>query len=550
MRIFLFIILSINILSVNAQDRKYKTDLNYVEKPKLVVGIVVDQMRWDFLYRFYERYSKKGGFKRMLHEGFSFDNTFIPYMPTVTGCGHASIYTATVPAIHGIVGNNWPDKKEGALIYCSEDKNVTGVGTLAKTGQMSPRNMLTTSICDELKLATNFRSKVVGVALKDRGSILPAGFSADAAYWYEPKSGNWISSSFYMNRLPEWVNAFNSDKMADKYYALGWNTLYDINTYGQSTKDNQDYAGTPFGNEQKGFPYSLNKFIGNNYDAIIKTPYGNSITISFAREAIKNEKLGADEITDFLAISFSSPDYIGHNFGPNSIEIEDNYLRLDHDLGVFFDFLDSTIGKSNYLSFLTADHGVAHVPSFLQKHKIPSGWLDDQQIADTLNKILMIKYGSDKLVQYIHNYQIYLHHPLMDSLKLSREDLIDAIIGILKKEKGIDRVFELDEMMELPLPLTVREQIVNGYHPDRSGDIQIILKPGWIDGGKTGTTHGLWNPYDSHIPLLWYGWKIPKGSSSEQVYMTDIAATVSALLHIQMPSGSIGKSLAPIIYRK
>ncbi|MFN5335176.1 MAG: alkaline phosphatase PafA [Bacteroidota bacterium] len=547
MRFFIALILSLVTISANTQTTQKKSETKLAGRPKLVVGIVIDQMRWDFLYRFHDRYSTKGGFKRMMYEGFSFDNTFIPYMPTVTGCGHASIYTGTVPAINGIVGNNWPDRKEGRMVYCSEDKNVNGVGTNASSGQMSPRNMLSTSVCDELKLATNFKSKVIGVAMKDRGSILPAGHSADAAYWYESKSGNWISSTHYLDRLPEWVNKFNDSKFPDFYYKKGWNTLYDIQTYHQSTKDNKDYAGSPFGKDQKGFPYNLQNFIGNNYDPILKTPHGNSLTLSFAKEAIRNESLGSDEITDFLAISFSSPDYIGHIFGPNSIEIEDNYIRLDQELGAFFDYLDATIGKGNYLCFLTADHGVAHVPEFLKQHNIPGGVIDDKKITDTLNTFLKQKYGGDKLIYYLHNYQLYVNHERIDSLGISTEDVYTDIINFCHGIEGIDRIFELDEVMETPLPVSVREQIVNGYHPKRSGDLQVILKPGWIDGSKTGTTHGLWNPYDSHIPLLWYGWKIPKGASTREVYMTDIAVTVSALLHIQMPSGSIGKSLISLM---
>lgn len=542
--IFVFILLFTNI---HAQSVSAKKNGNVVSRPKLVVGIVIDQMRWDYLYRYYERYSPNGAFKRMLNEGFSFDQTMIPYMPTITGSGHASIYTGTVPAINGIVGNHWPDRKDGKMIYCTEDKNVRSVGTSSSAGQMSPRNMLTTSVCDELKLATNFKSRVIGVSLKDRGSIFPAGHSADAAYWYEPKSGNWISSSHYLNDLPNWVNVFNSKKMADKYYQSGWHTLYNIQTYQQSTLDNKDYAGSPFGKEQQSFPYELKKFTGKDYEAIIKTPYGNSITISFAKEAITNEKLGADEITDFLAISFSSPDYIGHAFGPNSIEVEDNYLRLDQELGDFFEFLDARIGKGNYLSFLTSDHGVAHVPAFLEEHKIPGGVMDINNLTDSLNQNIKNKFGSERLIQDIHNYQIFLNHKVVDSLSISQSDLITEIMYLLKKEKSIDRVIEFDEIMETPLPHYIREHIVNGYYPQRCGDIQIILKPAWVDVGKKGTSHGVWNPYDSHIPLLWYGWKIPKGSSAAQVYLTDIAATVSALLHIQMPNGSIGHSLVPMM---
>jgi hypothetical protein len=518
-----------------------------IERPRLVVGIVIDQMRWDYLYRFHHRYQKDGGFRRMMERGFSFENTVIPYAPTVTGCGHATIYTGTVPAIHGITGNAWWDIQKNKQVNCVEDKSVKTVGGISSAGEMSPRNMLTTSISDELKLATNFRSKVIGIALKDRGSILPAGHSADAAYWYESKSGRFISSGFYMDSLPVWVNNFNKAKWVDEYYQKGWELIDRPDAYVQSTGDQQWYEAQPFGKDQSLFPYDLKRFIGKDYDAILKTPYGNTLTFSFAKQAVEAEQLGKDSIPDFLAISFSSPDYIGHAFGPNSMEIEDTYVRLDKELGEFFDYLDQKIGKEKYLCFLSADHGVAHVPGFLSENKIPAGLVDDRRIMDTLNFMLDQQYNCGNIILHTNNYQIGLNHSKIDSLALDEGKIIEKIINYVKGVDGIERVFELSELMEEPLPAKLRESIANGYHPQRSGDIQMIFRSGWIDGGNTGTTHGLWNPYDSHIPLLWYGWNIPQGSTTEEVYMTDIAATVAALLKIQMPSGCIGKSLIPFM---
>jgi predicted AlkP superfamily pyrophosphatase or phosphodiesterase len=518
-----------------------------IERPRLVVGIVIDQMRWDYLYRFHHRYQKDGGFRRMMERGFSFENTVIPYAPTVTGCGHATIYTGTVPAIHGITGNAWWDIQKNKQVNCVEDKSVKTVGGISSAGEMSPRNMLTTSISDELKLTTNFRSKVIGIALKDRGSILPAGHSADAAYWYESKSGRFISSGFYMDSLPVWVNNFNKAKWVDEYYQKGWELIDRPDAYVQSTGDQQWYEAQPFGKDQSLFPYDLKRFIGKDYDAILKTPYGNTLTFSFAKQAVEAEQLGKDSIPDFLAISFSSPDYIGHAFGPNSMEIEDTYVRLDKELGEFFDYLDQKIGKEKYLCFLSADHGVAHVPGFLSENKIPAGLVDDRRIMDTLNFMLDQQYHCGNIILHTNNYQIGLNHSKIDSLDLDEGKIIEKIINYVKGVDGIERVFELSELMEEPLPAKLRESIANGYHPQRSGDIQMIFRSGWIDGGNTGTTHGLWNPYDSHIPLLWYGWNIPQGSTTEEVYMTDIAATVAALLKIQIPSGCIGKSLIPFM---
>jgi hypothetical protein len=531
-----------------AQTKTTTSSPASLNRPKLVVGIVIDQMRWDYLYRYYDRYAADGGFKRFLNQGFSCENTLIPYVPTVTACGHTCIYTGSVPAINGIVGNGWFDPQRQKSVYCTEDSSVSAVGTAAGVaGAMSPRNMLVTSVCDELRLATNFRSKVIGVAIKDRGGILPAGHTANAAYWYDSRSGNWITSTYYMKELPQWVQQFNASKPADKYYDLGWNTLYPINTYVQSTADEKSYEGTPLGADQKKFPYDLKKFKGTNYGAIASTPYGNSITTDMAKAAITHEQLGADNITDFLAVSYSTTDYIGHAFGPNSIEQEDDFLRLDKDLGSFFSFLDSKVGKGQYLVFLSADHAVAHVPGFSKENKLPGGLAASSRWNQDLGKILQEKYGHAQLIRNSSNHQLYLNHHLIDSLKLDEEAVKKTIIRYLEKQPEIGQVFALDNLMQVPLNATLREMVANGYNQHLGGDIQILLQAGYMEGGATGTTHSAWNPYDAHIPLLFYGWNIKPGKTNRETYMTDIAPTIAALLRIQMPSGSVGKVIGEVM---
>ncbi len=516
-----------------------------LQRPKLVVGIVVDQMRWDYLYRYYDRYAANGGFKRMLNQGFSCENTLIPYAPTVTAPGHTSIYTGTVPAIHGIAGNLWWDNEQQREVYCTEDKTVQTVGSTTAAGLQSPRNMLVTTICDELRMATNFQSKVIGIAIKDRGGILPAGHSANAAYWFDAATGNWITSTYYMTDLPQWAKDLNAKKLVDKYFEKGWSTLYPANTYLQSTADDKPYENKALG---AGFPYDLKKFIGKNYNVISTTPYGNTFTIDMAKAALEGEKLGADAITDFLAVSFSSPDYIGHGFGPNSIEQEDDFLRLDQDLGDFLTYLDTKIGQGQYTVFLSADHGVANVPEFMLENKLPGGRFTEATVVEQMNQKLKDKFGQGDIVLLISNYQILLNNKQISDSKLNREEIIKWVISYLSKQNGIARVFELEKMMETPLPLKEKEMLINGYYPPRGGDIQIILQPGWIENyTNLTTTHGLWNPYDAHIPLLWYGWGINKGKTNRETYMTDIAPTVAALLRIQMPSGTIGKVISEVI---
>lgn len=516
-------------------------DPRVMQRPKLVVGLVIDQMRWDYLYRYYNRYAKDGGFRRLLSQGFSCENTLIPYTPTVTACGHSSIYTGSVPAINGITGNDWWDYKRSQMVYCTSDETVNTIGYTGTAGQMSPRNLLVTTIGDELRMASNFKSKVIGIALKDRGAILPAGHSANGAYWYNAKTGEWISSSYYMNELPLWVKELNAKKLVDTYFAQDWKTLFPVDTYEQSTPDEVDWENKPFGATAKGFPYNLNQFIGKNYGILPVTPYGNTYTFEMAKASIAGEKLGTDSITDLLAISLSSPDYIGHSFGPNSVEEEDNFLRLDKDLGDFLNYLDKQIGKGNYLLFLSADHGVSHVPSFLNEHKIPAGSVNSKKMEDELIKLLKDKFRVDSLLIGLINYQVFLDRDLIRTSNLNRDSIYKTVIDYLLQQPGIARAFALDALNETTLNPSIRRAVENGYYPPRSGDIQIINLPQWIEGfeGK-GTTHGVWNPYDAHIPLLWFGWHITSGVSNREVYMTDIAATLAAMLHIQMPSGSVG----------
>jgi predicted AlkP superfamily pyrophosphatase or phosphodiesterase len=505
-------------------------------------------MRWDYLYRYYERYDANGGFKRMLNNGFSCENTLIPYAPTVTACGHTSIYTGSVPAINGISGNYWWEKGLMKPVYCTEDGSVNTVGSSSALGKMSPKNMLVTTICDELRLATNFRSKVVGIAIKDRGGILPAGHSANAAYWYDNTVGDWITSTYYMNELPKWVTNFNNQKSVDKYYEQGWNLLYPATTYIQSTADEKKYEGKPFGAQM---PYDLKKFIGKNYGLISATPSGNTFTAEFAKAAITGEELGADDITDFLAVSFSSPDYIGHTFGPNSMEAEDGFLRLDKELGSLLDFLDTKVGKDQYTVFLSADHGVTQVPEFMQENKLPAGRVPMSAIVSNLNLAVKEKFNIDTVIVSDENYQLHLNHGKIELAKVNKDELLQWMVDRLSAEPAIARAFALKDLNTVPLPSRIRTMLNNGYNPRRNGDIQLILLPQHIEAysatSATGTTHGLWNPYDAHIPLLWYGWGIKQGKTNKETYMTDIAPTIAAMLRIQMPSGCVGHVIEDVM---
>jgi len=543
------LIFSISIFSIaltSAQTKKPSTTQPKafpaeVVRPKLVVGLVVDQMRWDYLYRYYNRYTN-GGFKRLINEGFSVENTFIPYTPTYTACGHTCIYTGSVPAVHGIIGNDWYDPETKKNVYCTEDSSVSTVGsTPSSEGNMSPKNMLTTTITDELRLATNFRGKVIGISLKDRGSILPAGHAANAAYWYQGSTGNWITSTYYMKEVPAWIADYNKLKLANKFYAKNWETLYPMNTYVNSTADEKAYEG-----KSSTFPHQLTQNIDKNFDAIRSTPYGNTITLDLAKLAILSEDLGQDNITDFLAVSCSSTDYVGHAYGPNSVEAEDTYLRLDKDFEEFFNYLDKKVGKGNYTVFLTADHGAAHVPGFMQENKLPSGVVSDRDIANKLNAYLNDKFKVNNVVLRSQNNQIIFDHDKTDKGDVSFDVIKSASVEFLKRLDGFQNAVDIAKISQSTLQEIQKKMITNGYNARRSGDIYYVLQPNWFNGSSTGTTHGNWNPYDSHIPLVFMGWGIKAGASNKTHYMTDIAPTLAALLHIQMPNGNVGEPITEI----
>ena len=538
--LFCFVLLSVSVKGF-AQKQE-----NSVPRPKLVVGLVVDQMRWDYLYRFYDRYTE-GGFKRLLREGFNCENTQINYVPTVTAIGHATIYTGSVPAIHGIAGNDFIVNATGREMYCTEDPTVQTVGSPSKAGEMSPRNMFTSTIADELKLATNFRSKAIGVALKDRGSILPAGHAADAAYWYDSRTGNFITSTYYMKELPAWVQKFNDQKLPAKYLSKDWNTLYDIKTYVQSTADDNAYEGSWGDKTRPVFPVATSKMFEKDFDIIRVTPYGNTLTAEMAKAAVVNEQLGQRGVTDFLAVSFSSPDYVGHKFGINAIETEDTYLRLDKDLADFFTFLDTKIGKGKYTLFLTADHAAAHNISFLVDNKIPSARFSGSSLQRSLNSKLEEKFGAKNLVLSMSNYQVHLNYRAMDSMSLDESAVGDLIVAALLRDTNISFAANMHNIGKAVVPAEIRERMINGYNAERSGSIFFALKPAMSSSGSTGTSHGVWNPYDSHIPLIWMGWGIKRGKTFRQVGMTDIAPTIAALLRIQEPNGCIGKPITEIV---
>ncbi len=549
MRLFLILFSLVFFVSCKAQNTVAQetitnTQTTLAENPKLVVGIVVDQMRYDYLTRFYNKFGE-GGFKRLINYGFNCKNTHYNYIPTFTGPGHASIYTGTTPKYHGIIANNWYDKVIKDQVYCVNDNNYDPVGTEDKYSQVSPGRMYVTTVSDELRLHTQKKGKVIGIALKDRGAVLPAGHAANGAYWFQGKDeGNWVTSTFYTNRLPNWVEKFNNSDIAESYFKI-WNTFYDISTYTESGPDLNNFEGGFKGKETATFPYNLEilKNTNKGYDILKATPFGNSLTTDFALAALDGENLGQDDITDMLAVSYSSTDYVGHNFGVNSKEIEDTYIRLDKDLERFFNALDVKVGKGNYTVFLTADHAAVEVPSYLQSQKIPAGYYDLNDFKTKLNEFLTKTYGASDLLENASNFQVFLNRDKLSLLGLDLQLVQQAVVNEIISYNNIDKAYTATSMSNTSFNQGVELLLQNGYNQKRSGDVLAVLDPAYISYSITGSTHGSGQSYDTHVPLLFYGQGIKKGSTLKHVNITDIAPTISALLGVSYPNAVTGKPL-------
>lgn len=474
-----------------------------VERPKLVVGLIVDQMRWDYLYYYYDKYGE-GGIKRILNEGFSCDNQMINYVSTVTGAGHASAYTGAVPATNGIVSNDF--YMDGRRIYCCDDPNVKGVGTTSKAGNMSPRNMIATTIGDMLRQATDFKAKVIGVALKDRAAILPAGHAANAAYWYDKSVAGFITSTYYMDKLPDWTKKFNRQ--------LGFKVGVDLKT----------------------------------------SPSGVTATFQLAEAAMHAENLGQNGTTDMLCVSISSTDAISHKTGtwcsPGK-ENEEVFLTLDRDLKAFLEALDKQVGKDGYLLFLTADHGGTHNPNTQKAHKLPGGCWDSGVAMKRVNEALSAKYGIEgKYIKDIIGSGIFLDHELISSNKLCLDKVKADAIAELQKDKELMAVVDYEKATVAPIPQWIRERIVNGYYRGRSGDLYAVVKTNhfeWnVKSDFYGSSHGIWSPADTHIPLVFMGWNVKHGKTNRRTLMVDTAPTVCAMLHLQMPDGCTGNPIVEV----
>ena len=542
------VLVSIFSLSFSSCSLNSKASSSDLDKPKLVVSIVVDQMRFDNLDKYNGSYSDNG-FKRLIREGFNLKNNHFNYVPTVTGPGHASISTGSTPKTHGIAGNNWFDKKTRKDVYCTTDLDYENLGGNAYSAKMSPNNLLVETLGDLNRIENDMNSKTISIAIKDRGSILMGGKKANAAYWFYGKDkGEWVSSKYYMQELPDWVNSFNNSGFISTYIRE-WNTLYDINSYNESRSDDNKFEKSFKGDPSVTFPYDLNKLkdLNDGYDMLKETPFGNSLTTDFAIEAISNEKLGNDQYTDVLNISYSSTDYIGHNFGVDAKETQDAYLRLDLEIERLLNFLDIHVGKNEYTLFLTADHGAAKIPAYLNSIGVKSQNIEEGTVKNILNDVLFKSFGSNQLISKIMNSQIYLNDNTINSLNLNLDIIEKTIINTLSQLDFIDKVYTSNEIINGNFDSGYELLIQNGYNIPRSGDIIFKLKENVISYGNKGTTHGSGYSYDTHVPLIFFGKKIVQGESNVKTKITDIAPTIAKLLGLKKLSDSTGEVLDFVI---
>ncbi|MEB3799867.1 alkaline phosphatase family protein [Flavobacterium columnare] len=542
MKNFFKVYFSVLSLAVSAQTPKINAE---VKRPKLVVGIVVDQMKMEYLNRFYSDFSENG-FKRLLRDGFTYHNMHYNYMPTFTGPGHASIYTGTTPAIHGIVGNEWFNKATGKNLYCTDDTDVSTVGNgTEQEGKMSPKILQASTITDELKLSTNFKGKVIGVSVKDRGAILPAGHFADWAFWFS-KTGNFISSTFYGKSLPSWVTQFNNEKNYEKYVNQNWDLLKDKTAYNESLPDDNPYEGK-LNKKQAFFPYSLSELTKPGDVGILRTtPFGNNFLADFAQKTIENEQLGKDEDTDFLTVSFSATDYIGHMYGPRSIELQDTYLRLDQTLASFLQYLDLNVGKDNYLLFLTADHAGAENVMHLKDNRYDVEDTNEKNIEHAIAEFTKTQFGENLLVLY-DSFNVFLDKAKIKEKGLELSKVKNAVKEFLYTQKHVKRVYDENEIIAGSVADNYLNFVSKGYDPVQNGELIIVDKPAYMQYQTTGTSHGSPYSYDTHVPCLFYGWGIKKGENFDKKDITQIAPTLALKLKTTLPNSTDAIPLIEIL---
>lgn len=518
------------------------------DKPRLVIGIVVEELKYDQLEKFRDRLGDNG-IKRLINEGTYFKNASFEYMLTQSAPGYATISTGAEPSAHGITSDDWYTPLRNELINCTKDISVNAVGGSFEAGLNSPVNLLVSTFSDELKVSSNGNAKVFGVGLRESSAIFSAGHAANAAYWFDNTTGTWMSSTYYLESLPVWVNDFNAMKFSDTYLNSVWNPLRPAKDYVDCLPDSNSFeAGF---NNINYFPYDLKKLRSknmfsskNDFSLLRETPFGNSFTTDFAIRLIQNEHLGKDDVTDYLSICYTSTDYIGHRFGPSSVEMGDAILRLDDDIKNLLTFLNDSIGKKNVLIYFTAAHGISEIPAVLEKNRIPAGYFKQNQALQLLRSYLNAVYGEGDWVKGYSERQVFLNRTLIEDARLSLDDVQKKVARFLVQFTGVQAAYPYSAFEANDFGSGNLKRIINNFSPQRSGDVIVILNPGWVEKENDYVTdHNSPYEYDSHVPLIWYGWTVNRATVNRQVDMTDIAATLSTLCKIPYPNACSGEPM-------
>ncbi len=515
------------------------------EKPKLVVAILVDQLRYDYMERFHDQFSE-GGFRLLTDRGAFMTFARYDYAPTLTGPGHATFLSGSTPAIHGIIGNDWFDKATGKPMYCCKDSTVEGVGAAGAAGQMSPRNFIGATLADQMRL--QYQSKVIGISLKDRGAILPAGKKPSGAYWFESASGNFITSTYYRPELPAWVIKFNSEEHPKSFVGKAWDRLLDASAY--EREDLAPGEGAFQGEKSPTFPHRIEMSPKAGYENISSSPFGNELLLQFAKAAIDGERLGQGPQPDLLTVSFSCVDYVGHRFGPYSQEVQDITLRLDKQLAELFAYLDQKVGLANTTIVLTADHGVAPTPEFAEHQGLDGQRVDEIALMGDLLEKINARFGEGNylLQRKLFNGHLYFNHTTLRDKQIASDILASFIREWALATGKFHACYSREELLAGQAPGLVGRLTINGYNGERSGDVVLVYKPYTLPGGnKTGTTHGSPFSYDTHIPVLFHGPQFRPGRYADEFYITDIVPTLSSALHLDVPPGCMGKPFVKVL---
>ncbi|HET9526980.1 MAG TPA: alkaline phosphatase family protein [Pyrinomonadaceae bacterium] len=558
---------------VTSGQRRNQPDNVRLKRPRLVLLIVVDQFRYDYLERFGDLFAPNG-LRRLMRDGASWTQSNYDHFPTYTAPGHGTMMTGAYPAETGIIANEWPDRTTGKKVTSVSDASVKLLGGRAGDTGSSPRRLMSSTVGDELRLITNDRSKVIGVSIKDRSAILPAGRHANAAYWFSITSGTMVSSTYYFDQLPAWVTTFNNPRPADQYFGKKWERLLAESEYvKRAGPDSPPWEAVSASGDTNAFPHTITGGATTPgpafYGAFDHSPFSNELILTFAQQAISNEQLGQDEDTDVLTVSFSGNDYVGHRYGPYSQEAMDVTLRTDRQIATLLDFVQSKVGLANTLVAFTADHGVSPIPEHAAAIGLGGARVKTTDLLAAIRSGIKARYNADgkspdPTVDYIYKFDdsglardgfmngnVYFNYDALERDKVNAEELAQVVGRAALAVPGVARYFTRAQLLRGATSITdpIERRVLHGFHPSRSGDVVLIAEPFKYLGDTLAATHGSPYSYDTNVPTIIMGTGVVAGRYFEPATPADIAPTLCALLGLTPPSNATGRVLVEALKR-